>query len=127
MNRFSNCANVDEARKLFRTLSKQFHPDAGGTKEEFQQLQQELTDFINNQNKTNNARPGSQNYYDAQNILQDLLNNLPPEIKQYIDVICETSIYKVAASGIVSDILGFFGKPNQSAKNVENIIRKLKQ
>ena len=31
--------NIDELKKQYRDLAKKYHPDAGGTKEQFQELQ----------------------------------------------------------------------------------------
>lgn len=125
-NRFRNCASIDEARKLWRTLSMTYHPDKGGTKEDFQKLTEELNEFINDFNNKN-LKSDNYKYVDPEQIISELLNNMPPELQVFINGITETSIYKVVTSGILGDAFKFFGKDNSKVRNVENFIKKLKK
>lgn len=43
---FASCKNKDEAKKLFRKLAKQYHPDHGGSKEKMIELQKQYDLFI---------------------------------------------------------------------------------
>lgn len=45
INYFKDCQTLDEAKKLFWDLAKQFHPDKGGSKEQFQDLQNQFENF----------------------------------------------------------------------------------
>lgn len=44
-NLFETCKTFDEAKTLFRKLSKQMHPDAGGTHEAFINLMKQFENF----------------------------------------------------------------------------------
>ena len=44
-NYFKDCKSLDEAKKLYWSLAKQLHPDIGGTKEAFQDLQNQFESF----------------------------------------------------------------------------------
>ena len=45
-NYFENCKTLDEAKKLYWDLAKQFHPDKeGGSKEAFQELGRQFENF----------------------------------------------------------------------------------
>lgn len=48
MNYFSNKLSLEEARKLFKKLSKELHPDIGGNHEDFINMKNEFDNFINN-------------------------------------------------------------------------------
>ncbi|MEO7048972.1 MAG: hypothetical protein ABI091_26955 [Ferruginibacter sp.] len=43
MNYFKNCQSLDEVKKLFRQLAKQFHPDKGGDLATMQAINNEYT------------------------------------------------------------------------------------
>ena len=42
---FGQCADLDEARKLFRELAHKFHPDHGGDAEQFKAMVEEFQHF----------------------------------------------------------------------------------
>jgi hypothetical protein len=42
---FASCSTIDEAKKVYRTLAFLLHPDKGGTKEQFQDLQNQFESF----------------------------------------------------------------------------------
>lgn len=42
---FKDCTSLDEAKKLYWSLAKELHPDVGGTKEAFQELQGQFEAF----------------------------------------------------------------------------------
>lgn len=44
-NYFENCKTLDEAKKQYWDLAKQLHPDKGGSKEAFQELQGQFEYF----------------------------------------------------------------------------------
>lgn len=46
MNYFKNCQSLDEVKKLYRQLAKDFHPDKGGSTEQMQILNAEYTKAI---------------------------------------------------------------------------------
>ena len=43
---FYDCLNKEEAKSKYRKLAKELHPDHGGTKEKFQDLQKQYESFI---------------------------------------------------------------------------------
>jgi hemerythrin-like domain-containing protein len=45
MNFFNDCKTQDEAKTLFRKLSKMFHPDKGGDPEFMMELKKQYDDF----------------------------------------------------------------------------------
>ena len=47
MRFFNNCRTAEEAKKKYRENCKQFHPDNGGSTEEFQQMQAEFSEIWN--------------------------------------------------------------------------------
>jgi hypothetical protein len=44
-NYFKDCESLDEAKKLYWSLAKKLHPDVGGKKEDFQELQNQFENF----------------------------------------------------------------------------------
>ena len=46
MNYFQGCINVDQIKKLFRELAKQFHPDLGGCTEIMKQINLQYHDLL---------------------------------------------------------------------------------
>ncbi len=47
-NHFVNLQGINEAKKIYKTLAKQLHPDVGGTDEEFKLLNSIYTYFLEN-------------------------------------------------------------------------------
>ena len=45
---FKNISDLAEAKKLYKKLAKQYHPDVGGTDEEFKILNNVYTDILQN-------------------------------------------------------------------------------
>lgn len=45
---FENINSIDEAKKLFRELSKNLHPDHGGSEEDFKKMKNEYDSFLKN-------------------------------------------------------------------------------
>jgi len=45
---FKNVSELAEAKKLYKKLAKQLHPDVGGTDEEFKLLNNVYTDILQN-------------------------------------------------------------------------------
>lgn len=46
MSYFENCKNIDEAKKQYKILAKQMHPDQGGDDELFKELQKQYENFL---------------------------------------------------------------------------------
>ncbi len=46
MNYFLGITDIDQAKLRYRKLAKQLHPDAGGTANEFQDMQAEYKEFL---------------------------------------------------------------------------------
>ena len=44
-NYFKNCEQLNDAKNLYYSLAKKLHPDVGGTKEDFQDLQNQFENF----------------------------------------------------------------------------------
>ena len=51
MEYFKKCESLDEAKKLYWSFAKKLHPDVGGTKEAFQDLQNQFENFSPNKEK----------------------------------------------------------------------------
>lgn len=49
MQYFKDCKDDKEAKKLFRKLAKEFHPDVGGSTEQMVELQRQYDSFDSNQ------------------------------------------------------------------------------
>ncbi len=45
---FKDITDLKEAKKIYKTLAKQLHPDTGGTNEAFKLLNNIYTDYLNN-------------------------------------------------------------------------------
>lgn len=52
-NYFEGCTSLDEAKKLYWSLAKKLHPDVGGTKQAFQDLQNQFEHFRPEKEKFN--------------------------------------------------------------------------
>ena len=70
MKYFNNIADFEQAKKRYRELAKQMHPDRGGSSEAFQHLQQEYQEVLLRLQKNENA-PG-QNNNESPDILSEL-------------------------------------------------------
>ena len=57
-NYFENCTTHDEAKKLYRRLAMELHPDKGGSDAEFQELNRQYRDFCEGK-RTSSADSGS--------------------------------------------------------------------
>ena len=74
-NLFKDCRNWDEAKTLFRKLSKTMHPDWGGTHEQFIELVKQFENFtptFSEDNKFANADFDKRKFADIIEILKDL-------------------------------------------------------
>ena len=74
-NLFKDCATWDEAKTLFRKLSKTMHPDLGGSHEQFIELVKQFENFTptySEDNKFANADFDKRKFADIIEILKDL-------------------------------------------------------
>ena len=74
-NLFKTCASWDEAKTLFRKLSKTMHPDLGGTHEQFIELKRQFELFTPTYNKDSsfaNQTFDRRKFADIVEILKDL-------------------------------------------------------
>ena len=72
---FKDCSSWDEAKTLFRKLSKTMHPDLGGTHEQFIELVKQFENFtptFSEDNKFANADFDKRKFADIIEILKDL-------------------------------------------------------
>ena len=44
---FKNCTSIEEAKKVYRELSKKNHPDCGGSEESMKKINQEYEQYLN--------------------------------------------------------------------------------
>ena len=75
MKYFKDCASWDDAKTLFRTLSKKLHPDLGGSHEAFIELVRQFESFIPTFNKENefaNAEFDKRKFGEIVELLKDL-------------------------------------------------------
>ena len=74
-NLFKDCSSWDEAKTLFRKLSKTMHPDLGGTHEQFIELVKQFENFTptySEDNKFANAEFDKRKFADIIELLKDL-------------------------------------------------------
>ena len=74
-NLFKDCKSWDEAKTLFRTLSKKMHPDLGGTHEQFIELVKQFENFtptFSEDNKFANADFDKRKFADIIELLKEL-------------------------------------------------------
>ena len=84
MNYFNNCKSIEEAKKVFRSLLMQYHPDHAGeegeviTKEIIKQFNEFLNSFMshsfNSYYEDKEWKPEADTVYDFQDILQKVIN-----------------------------------------------------
>jgi hypothetical protein len=84
MNYFNNCQSIEEAKKLFRTLLMEHHPDHAGeegeaiTKEIILQFHNFLKGFMSNSFNSyyedKDYKPKQNTVYDFQDILKKIIN-----------------------------------------------------
>lgn len=73
MKLFKDCKSWDEAKTLFRKLSKTMHPDLGGSHEKFIELVKQFENFTPSEdNKFANADFDKRKFADIIEILKDL-------------------------------------------------------
>lgn len=60
-NYFTDCKTLEEAKTLYRKLSKELHPDLGGNTEEFKKMQSSYEKFVSNFMFTAWAKAESEN------------------------------------------------------------------
>ena len=76
-NLFETCKTFDEAKTLFRTLSKKMHPDLGGSHEEFLNLMTQFENFkpvFNSENEFANKEFDKEKFAEIIDLLKDLDN-----------------------------------------------------
>ncbi len=74
-NLFKGCASWDEAKTLFRTLSKKMHPDLGGSDAQFIELKRQFENFTptySEDNKFANAEFDKRKFADIIELLKEL-------------------------------------------------------
>ena len=74
-NLFKGCKSWDEAKTLFRTLSKKMHPDLGGTHEQFIELVKQFENFtptFSQENEFANAEFDKRRFADIVELLREL-------------------------------------------------------
>lgn len=76
-NLFKDCRSWDDAKTLFRKLSKKMHPDLGGTHEAFIELKRQFENFrppFSKENEFSNAEFDKRKFADIVELLKDLDN-----------------------------------------------------
>ena len=71
-NYFENCTTHDEAKKLYRRLAMELHPDKGGSDAEFQELNRQYRDFC--EGKRTSSADGGSHEVDKWDWRQDIAN-----------------------------------------------------
>lgn len=89
-NYFKDCITEEEAKKVFRKKALELHPDVGGTKEGFQDLLNQYSEFKGREGfKTFYGNPKS-NF--SENSLSEILNS--PEFKELFKFLFNTIFIK---------------------------------
>lgn len=108
MKYFQNITDLEQAKKHYRRLAMQLHPDKGGSAIEFQRMKQEykalLVGLQNSQNSTNNQTTKQTDLMDELGKLAKLMieKQIPQKfLKQRIKG-CQSPIEKTIYSGIIS-------------------------
>jgi hypothetical protein len=109
MKYFQDITDLEQAKKQYRRLAMQLHPDKGGSALEFQQMQQEyktlLIDFQNNQNTFIHQRSDQSVLImeELSNLAKALIKKQVPQkyLKQKIKG-SQSPIEKTIYSGIIS-------------------------
>lgn len=70
---FNHCKTADEAKREYRRLAMEMHPDKGGSKESFQELNKQYTQFLQNLHGRDEGRKEAE--YDINDILKNLFIN----------------------------------------------------
>lgn len=85
MNYFYDCKTEDEAKKKYRTLSKELHPDAGGSNEKMAELTKQFEDFKKEKSNSQSHFTDSKKYYNPfanESWTQDFFNG-EDEFRRY--------------------------------------------
>lgn len=124
--------NADDAKKKYRKMCFDTHPDRGGTNESFIQVQKWFNEYCENKNMQTDKEEEKVSYEDS---FQSFYDNLDSEMKQSIKYILKTPEFAkyvkyvsiIANHGVFTDILNAFGKTSaaKSASKAENIIKQL--
>jgi hypothetical protein len=108
MQYFNLQLTEDDAHRLYLKLSKELHPDTGGSSEDFQLLKKEYEEFkivkkyeneliFNNSFNTFDSNSYNQNISPANNIINKLpnidLSRLPNVVRNVSDVVKEANVF----------------------------------
>lgn len=102
---FDNCKTVEEAKREYRRLAMQMHPDKGGKKEDFQTLNDEYRQFlIGRQGKQAGESTFQESVTDliswlkkhAPDMLVFFKENFPDEYEKILESVMNNPIGKIA-------------------------------
>ena len=91
MKYFTNCKTIEEAKKLYRRLAMENHPDRGGDLDTMKAINSEYDEFFNTMKNRHNA--------DAQATGSRPINETPEEFRRVIEKI-------INIPGIISELCG---------------------
>jgi len=87
MKYFHNVKNIEEAKKLFRKLSKELHPDMGGNQADFVAMRKEFESFIElfvAERVSNDKHASDINSFTFSNVIKKIIEwNLTIEVIGY--------------------------------------------
>ena len=107
---FANITNLEQAKKQYRKLVMQLHPDKGGPQTEFLQMQQEYQELLLSFKQTNNNSKNNNTTSDENELLKELskfgkvfLKSEVPQnfLKQKVKN-CNSPYERVLYSGIIN-------------------------
>ena len=73
---FSQCTSLEEAKKTYRNLSKNLHPDLGGDAEEFKAMKKEYENYVSNFMYAKFTAAGDKTGDNKMHTFQSILNKI---------------------------------------------------
>ena len=115
-------ASSDEIKKAYRTLSKEYHPDAGGDAERFNEINEAYTVLSDTNRRKRYDETGETNVVNNQERILEYM------IRSIVEIITVTPMMSITQKNVIEDIIkAARSTQKEIARNQESLKKKIEK